>query len=985
MTPRTSLKSRRRAVRAARTHLRASLGWLRGFPVREGWCLVPQLGSERGARARLRREPLDAAAQRARLRASSYALRSLQRRFPRALSEVTGDVGRWSRGVERRLRTLRSQAAGDACAAELLVDHPVRLQRAWRRCLSDSALAPLSEALVWTLYDEEQALQRTPARLARWAAPLTELLRRAPESGLEFALRACSAEDPDLWQPLVELLGDPLTWETPLRCADELRAFASALTRAGCRAQGEAPPPEFTPPEARAPGELLELTLGACELRAAERRDGALRLIAGWGLGLPRQRWTSWWGELEPVIRRGRQLAGWRVRSTADRIELDELTTQLKSMAQASEDGVPALRPQALRELVRDCDSSELFRLSQLLRALPAGRAAQRGLGCLLRSERPAGRSLVLTVLEALVSQPPEAWKQLEHYHSLLYLDEELDGLSLPARRAVEACARESIGRWQVLPDGDVLVALARRTVEPERILAFLEVVRRVDPEDALGLVALSEEPADVERLAPALELVDWNDRWALRTLAERLLPEDRGARQVLRDLALDQPAELWRLARRVRAATPALRAELLAELRAAPSPRPVCERLNDRWEAHLLDLPGRELFAQHGLLEVFSALREDCVRAGEHLIRARLGPAPWDLRHLPANAEFLERLVRRGFDPLPWCEGIAARVLPTPQGPLSCELEVDPLEVLRLAFTLGGESLHSREDLNMAVGVALDVNKRLLCVRSAEGVVLARCVLGLSDYGTLTPLRPDLFDSRLRPAVVERAVRDFVRDLAGAIGGHGTDHAYVQALLGPWSADFGDWEETPLFRNDPNLAESLRQRAYGEDAAAWALRLRRHAPHGVLPFQLASYLIHQGQGLGQLQLRELAQVVPGEAWLLLRLAGRLRVAGDWDLALELLERVPRATCSDGCCDVRYEVAEELLLHGRPSLALRALRRVGPLSSRTSAAGVLLWAKALVLQGRRRRALRVLRDAHRRSPPMIELERELERELSAAD
>ncbi|HBP20582.1 MAG TPA: hypothetical protein DEA08_22680, partial [Planctomycetes bacterium] len=440
------------AERAARTHLQADLGWLRGFPLGEAWCVVPRLGSERGARARLRREPLDAAARRKRLRASSYALRSLQRRFPRALAAVVGDVERWRSGVQRRLQALR-ESAGDALSPDaLLAEHAPRLRRAWRRCPSDPELAPLARALAWTLFDEPQALQRAPERVQRWAPWLRELLRRAPEEGLEFALRACGAEDPALWQTLLQLLGDPLTWETPLRCVEELRAFAGELAAAARRSQGDAPPPEFLRPRAQAPHELLSLAFAACELREEDRREAALRLVAGWGHALPRERWASWLTELDPLVRRGRQLAGWRSRNPAERAELHQLSEQLRGMAKASEQGVHPLRAKTLRELFSDWEPCELRRLGDALPGVPLlGRATQRALGSVLRATSPAGRALTLSVLEAFLPLASEAWQHLQRYHSLLYLDDELARLPKASQRALTRCVQESVRRWQVL------------------------------------------------------------------------------------------------------------------------------------------------------------------------------------------------------------------------------------------------------------------------------------------------------------------------------------------------------------------------------------------------------------------------------------------------------------------------------------------------------------------------------------------------------
>src|SRR5688572_7196680 len=100
----------RGALAAARTALRADLGWLRGFPTagaQDGavpWRVVPALD----ARSPVTDEVVDAD----RLRRATFALRTLPERFPRALPRLVGDVDRWAARSRALLAALDGSIRG---------------------------------------------------------------------------------------------------------------------------------------------------------------------------------------------------------------------------------------------------------------------------------------------------------------------------------------------------------------------------------------------------------------------------------------------------------------------------------------------------------------------------------------------------------------------------------------------------------------------------------------------------------------------------------------------------------------------------------------------------------------------------------------------------------------------------------------------------------------------------------------------------------
>ncbi|MGE0707252.1 MAG: hypothetical protein AB7N76_16425 [Planctomycetota bacterium] len=446
-----------------------------------------------------------------------------------------------------------------------------------------------------------------------------------------------------------------------------------------------------------------------------------------------------------------------------------------------------------------------------------------------------------------------------------------------------------------------------------------------------------------------------------------------------------------------------ALRARLSAEVSARPSParlERLRRRVEERAEMAWLELATARLQArlraQERELALVSALgHADLLPALAQLpaaarttlslvLGARGGPQPWDLREHPRNRAFLERLLERGVDVVPWLEGFGEleRSAPGASDPSSggarpafrLSLEEDPLEVLRMGEAFQTCLAPGSFNFWSAVSNAADINKRVLYGRDAAGKVVGRVLLAITEETTLRAFRP----YALAPTDGFAAAAELaISELAAAMGIARSSSGRVVTLVArDW---YDDGERAEAQQDWPPLVEGapLRAAAARLDPAAWLRRLRHELGLGEsdpLPARL-------GQAL--LRLPELAERVPllialgrelvPDTWTRLELARRLRTQGEVDAATELalgLLRAPRADACP-CCQCRScvgaSVAEELLACGRPQQALRALRstreRVPRRRGREEPRRADLEARALWALHRQRRAVALLRSA----------------------
>lgn len=156
------------------------------------------------------------------------------------------------------------------------------------------------------------------------------------------------------------------------------------------------------------------------------------------------------------------------------------------------------------------------------------------------------------------------------------------------------------------------------------------------------------------------------------------------------------------------------------------------------------------------GILELKGSHR----KLAHRVLAARCGPPPWDLRDAPANHAFVTRLRRAGIDPAPWVDGIGAMRVGDGDGALDLALEDDPLEVLRMGAHYETCLAPGAINFFAAVVNAADLNKRVIYGRGADGAVVGRCLLALTDSGGILAFHPYCHDDRDFTAMVKAFVQ---------------------------------------------------------------------------------------------------------------------------------------------------------------------------------------------------------------------------------
>ncbi|NJN18552.1 MAG: hypothetical protein HC822_20985 [Oscillochloris sp.] len=168
-------------------------------------------------------------------------------------------------------------------------------------------------------------------------------------------------------------------------------------------------------------------------------------------------------------------------------------------------------------------------------------------------------------------------------------------------------------------------------------------------------------------------------------------------------------------------------------------------------------------------------------------LLRAHMaGDSGWRER-LPENAAFLARLQQRGIDPAAW---LAARprmvhLADAPGERISLRMATTGLQVLQMGNYF--DTCLAREGVNAfsALSNAIDLNKRVLYAYRADGQVLGRKLIALSNEGRLLGYHcytRGLNDSA--SAALAEAMRRYLLEFAAACGLETADHGDVENLV---------------------------------------------------------------------------------------------------------------------------------------------------------------------------------------------------------
>jgi hypothetical protein len=375
---------------------------------------------------------------------------------------------------------------------------------------------------------------------------------------------------------------------------------------------------------------------------------------------------------------------------------------------------------------------------------------------------------------------------------------------------AVRRSGAHELSRSLLLDEGERLVACGRRVA----VLALVGGARDLDA----VRTTVADPPwatAYPAWLGPSLRRFAEADVYAERLVRRLLGDEVRAASAVRRELEhLEELAggprgATERMRRRIanlraRLASPRpvraeLRAHLVAKVERAAR-RATLARIEGALEVALrarlpgflgLDSPAPWLFTPRTIeqLAPIGSLDAGMRALALRVVRARAGPAPWDLRDEPANRAFLDRLARAGADVGPWLDGAHTQHVTTAEGKeIDLRLEDDPLEVLDMGkhfatcLSPGGVNYFSTF-ANVA-----DANKRVLYGRDAAGRIVARCLLALTAAGGLVAFHPYAHDGSLG---FDAIVAEYARDLAARMRVLVVPQGSVPRILSPdWYDD---------------------------------------------------------------------------------------------------------------------------------------------------------------------------------------------------
>jgi tetratricopeptide (TPR) repeat protein len=351
--------SRRGARQAARTRLHRAVGWLRGFPAspveagRLPWRTIPRLGWPEA--------PDSTTVDGLQVSRTVRRLNELERRFPRALPTLVGDVRTWRARIDVRLELIKGllQAGGERQDLPQISPRLQRRVEALARARPD--LAPLLEALLWSGWESDAELAARLEVLEQHPRHLQVLLQ---EGGDTLAMRIVDlAAARELGAGLLGYLGDQRAWTVPI---PRLPAVGDLIRRIhDARRSRERLVPQEPGPTGGDHAEVVSRLQGPWRHARQRRRQLAvLELLVDPGTAA---RHEAWWSGLDELRREANRVLG---RRPLDPDRLDDVVARIRQLGNCL--GHQAPLPAAL-DLVHDLDDRAFEHLLALLRALPPG------------------------------------------------------------------------------------------------------------------------------------------------------------------------------------------------------------------------------------------------------------------------------------------------------------------------------------------------------------------------------------------------------------------------------------------------------------------------------------------------------------------------------------------------------------------------------------------------------------------------------------
>jgi len=287
------------------------------------------------------REPAhDLIVDRDRIRSTSFALKAIVHRFPRALPQLVGDVNTWWKAFSDRLKLLkaaihRSDPLPDLPALLEYAGYGSQLNRRMR-VLAQGSLAEIAYSLIWIHWCDETGLVVALDWLES-ADTLAPVLERLPaKERLTFALRCCSLgpEMPDLHTRFLRYLADSRVWEVPLRNDGQLGRIAEELHR-HCNTTGSGSEHVVVdlPSRKAIGGEVPRKVLQEyADLESLSRKVRSSRMHLLVAL-LPHtliSLWESWWSRADDLLLKARHSLSRRCPTLAEREAMSDLARALE-------------------------------------------------------------------------------------------------------------------------------------------------------------------------------------------------------------------------------------------------------------------------------------------------------------------------------------------------------------------------------------------------------------------------------------------------------------------------------------------------------------------------------------------------------------------------------------------------------------------------------------------------------------------------------
>lgn len=143
--------------------------------------------------------------------------------------------------------------------------------------------------------------------------------------------------------------------------------------------------------------------------------------------------------------------------------------------------------------------------------------------------------------------------------------------------------------------------------------------------------------------------------------------------------------------------------------------------------------------------------LREEFRRLGLRLLRLRCGPPPWSLVDDPANKQFIAKMEQRGVQMEPWLNPPAPRSFTASNGrAVHLQFENDPLEIFQMGRYFNTCLSPGEFNFFSVFANAADVNKHVVYARNEQQQVVGRCLLALTEEGSLLTFEPYCHDPEL-------------------------------------------------------------------------------------------------------------------------------------------------------------------------------------------------------------------------------------------